>query len=100
MIAVVTGGGGFLGGAIVRRLLDKGWRVRSFSRLRYAELDALGVVCFQGDLSKPGSEAALEKAFAGADVVIHTAAKAGMWGPEEEFRGANVDGTRRVLDAC
>ena len=40
---LVTGGGGFLGGAIVRQLLDGGARVRSFSRGHYPQLDRLGV---------------------------------------------------------
>ena len=39
MNALVTGGGGFLGAAIVRRLRERGGHVHSFSRRRYHELD-------------------------------------------------------------
>ena len=51
MIALVTGGGGFLGGAIVRRLLVRGNTVRSLTRFRYPWLDDLGVSQILGDLS-------------------------------------------------
>ena len=43
MIALVTGGGGFLGGAITRLLLARGDSVRSFSRGDYPMLRAAGV---------------------------------------------------------
>ena len=42
MKVLVTGGGGFLGSAIVRRLVERGDRVRSLSRGHYPALDALG----------------------------------------------------------
>ena len=41
--ALVTGGGGFLGKAIVTQLLDQGDDVRIFSRSRYPDVEALGV---------------------------------------------------------
>ena len=40
---LVTGGGGFLGRAIVGQLLAAGYRVRSFARGAYPELESLGV---------------------------------------------------------
>ena len=43
MKALVTGGGGFLGGAVVRLLRQRGDSVRSFTRSRYPWLDELGV---------------------------------------------------------
>jgi nucleoside-diphosphate-sugar epimerase len=74
---LVTGGGGFLGRAIVRRLLQLGLSVRSFSRRRHAELTLLDVEQIRGDLADP--EAVL-KAVGGGEIVIHTAAKPPPWG--------------------
>jgi nucleoside-diphosphate-sugar epimerase len=97
MRALVTGGGGFLGGAIVRKLRARGDEVRSLSRGRYPELEQLGVETIQADLSDVD---ALARATAGCDVVFHVAAKAGVWGPEEEYYRVNVTGTDNVLTAC
>jgi nucleoside-diphosphate-sugar epimerase len=97
MNALVTGGGGFLGGAIVRRLVARGDRVRSLSRRRYPELDALGVEQVQGDVADLDPT---EAAVAGCDVVFHVAAKAGVWGRYADYHRANVIGTQNVLSAC
>ena len=97
MNALVTGGGGFLGAAIVRRLVARGDGLRSLSRGRYPELDALGVEQIQGDMADAD---AVEAAVAGCDVVFHVAARAGVWGPYAAYHRANVLGTQHVLDAC
>jgi nucleoside-diphosphate-sugar epimerase len=97
MNALVTGGGGFLGGAIVRLLVARGERVVSLARGNYPGLDALGVTQHRGDLA---DAEAVSKAAAGCDIVFHVAAKAGLWGPYEEYYRANVVGTRNVLDVC
>ncbi len=97
MKALVTGGGGFLGGVIVRMLRERGDQVRSFSRGAYPELEKLGVEQAQGDLT---DSAALLKAAAGCDIIFHVAAKAGIWGGYDEFYQANVIGTENVLAAC
>ncbi|MEE4274231.1 MAG: NAD-dependent epimerase/dehydratase family protein [Thermoanaerobaculales bacterium] len=94
MPTLVTGGGGFLGGAIVRRLVDRGESVRALQRGHYPELEALGVECFRGDLGDPE---AVDRAVAGCDVVYHVAAKVEMWGPREPFFRANVEGTDNIL---
>jgi len=97
MKALVTGGGGFLGGAIVRLLVERGETVRSYSRGAYPELVRLGVEQLQGDLADRES---LFRAAAGCDIVFHVAAKAGIWGKYAEFHAANVTGTENVIAAC
>jgi len=97
MNALVTGGGGFLGAAIVRRLRTRGDAVHSFSRGRYPELDALGVTQHQGDLA---DAIAVSRAAAGCDMVFHVAAKAGVGGRYRDYHRANVLGTANVLTAC
>lgn len=95
--ALVTGGGGFLGGAIVGQLRARGVIVRSLARTRHAALERLGVEQHLGDLADAG---AVERACAGVDTVFHVAAKAGVWGPAEAYRQTNVRGTRHVIAAC
>ncbi len=97
MKALVTGGGGFLGKAIVRLLLEKGVAVRSFSRREYPQLTALGVAHSCGELA---DLPAVKDAVAGCDIVYHVAAKAGVWGIYDEFYRANVVGTENVIRAC
>jgi nucleoside-diphosphate-sugar epimerase len=97
MKALVTGGGGFLGQAIVRGLRKRGAEVRSFSRHRHDDLDALGVEQQMGDLADPASVSA---AVQGCDVVFHVAAKPGIWGNYEDFYLPNVIGTQNVIAAC
>ncbi len=97
MRALVTGGGGFLGSAIVRLLVERGDTVRSFSRGEYLELARLGVEQIQGDLA---DREAVLRAAAGCDTIFHVAAKAGIWGSYAEFHRANVTGTENVLAAC
>lgn len=97
MKALVTGGGGFLGLAIVRQLRDRGYEVRSLTRGHYDVLDDLGVEAHRGDLSDAGT---VSKATDGCDVVFHVAAKAGVWGSYESYRQTNLVGTENVIAAC
>ena len=97
MKALVTGGGGFLGGVIVRMLRERGDQVRSFSRGPHPTLAVMGVEQFQGDLA---DRDAVIKAAKGCDIVFHVAAKAGIWGSYRDFYQANVVGTENILAAC
>lgn len=97
MKALVTGGGGFLGGAIVKMLLDLGDQVVSYSRSSHPALDALGVQQFCGDIA---DKSALTTAAQGCDIIFHVAAKAGIWGDYSEYYRANVTGTESVIAAC
>jgi len=94
---VVTGGSGFLGGALARALVARGDAVRSVQRRDVPELRALGVEGVQADLADP---AATEAALRGAEAVFHVAARAGVFGTATQFHGANVVATQNVLAAC
>ncbi|MBW2603472.1 MAG: NAD-dependent epimerase/dehydratase family protein [Deltaproteobacteria bacterium] len=94
---LVTGGGGFLGSAIVRRLVKRGDRVKSFSRGFYPELAAMGVEQIRGDIS---DKTAVEQALRGINLVFHVAAKPGVWGDYGAYFRTNVIGTQNVIAAC
>ncbi len=97
MHTLVTGGGGFLGRAIVEQLLACGDQVRSFSRGDYPELTKLGVEVVRGDILDVD---AVARACEGVDRVIHTAAIAGIGGPWRRFYEANTVGTQNAIAAC
>jgi 2-alkyl-3-oxoalkanoate reductase len=93
-LALVTGASGFVGGKIVDRLLAEGRRVRAYSRRPLPELEARGVEVALGELT---DLAALRAACTGAETIFHVAARVGVWGPAEDFRRVNVDGTACLL---
>ncbi len=97
MRILVTGGGGFLGQALCRGLVARGYEVASFNRGHYPELDVLGVRQIQGDLAD--ADAVLRAAH-GMETIFHNAAKAGAWGSYDSYHRANVVGTANVLAAC
>lgn len=97
MTILVTGGGGFLGKAIVRRLLDRDEQVRSFSRGDYPVLRSWGVELHRGDLHDAD---AVSLAVKDCDLVFHVAAKPGIGVRYRDFFRANVVGTENVLHAC
>jgi 2-alkyl-3-oxoalkanoate reductase len=97
MKCVVTGGGGFLGLYIVEQLCGRGDDVRAFCRSAYPRLDELGVETVRGDVR---DAEAVRAACRDAEVVFHTAAVPGVWGPWETYYGINTVGTRNVIAAC
>ncbi|MCK5145652.1 NAD-dependent epimerase/dehydratase family protein [bacterium] len=97
MNILVTGGGGFIGGALIKRLVNEGHNVASFSRQAYPEHQHLGIESIRGDLSDLD---VVTKACRGRDAVFHTAAKVGIWGTHDDFYQSNVIGTENVIKAC
>jgi nucleoside-diphosphate-sugar epimerase len=94
---LITGGGGFVGRALAEKCAEAGARVRTFARGDYPALQALGIEHIRGDLADAG---AVLRAAEGCAVVFHVAAKAGVWGPYDDFYAANVRGTENVIAAC
>ncbi|MBM3151016.1 MAG: NAD-dependent epimerase/dehydratase family protein [Chloroflexi bacterium] len=100
MKTFVTGGTGFVGSAVIRRLLADGHTVRALVRTGSSTrmLDGLPVERVDGDLS---DASVLQKAMAGCEWVFHVAALYANWGYAwEEFHQSNVEGTRRALEAA
>jgi len=96
MRALVTGGGGFLGQAIVRKLIARGEQVVTLCRSHYPALDVPGVTQVRGDIADPQTVATAAQ---GVDVIFHVAARAGMWGRRADYERTNVQGTANVVDA-
>jgi nucleoside-diphosphate-sugar epimerase len=96
--AFVTGGSGFIGGRLVRRLVGEGVTVRALARSKdsAAAVSELGAEPVSGDLQDPAAMAAGAE---GCHVTFHLAAHVADWGPEEDFFRGNVDGTRNALEA-
>lgn len=98
-LIAVTGAGGFIGGAVCRRLAAEGAGVVGVDLREEARplVEAHGARFVAADIR---STKDLEDAFAGCDAVVNTAALVGDWGQMEEFIEANVRGTLSVLDAA
>jgi len=97
MKVLVTGGGGFLGGAVVRALVQRGDEVSCLQRGDYPELQQLGVTIHTGDLA---DKQTVIDASRDCELVLHIAGLTGVWGPYEHYHHTNVIGTQSVIDAC
>jgi len=102
MRALVTGASGFLGGALVRRLVHADRHDVAILVRRTSNLDGLREVQGQvrvitGDL---GDRESLDRAAAGVDVVFHSAARVDERGTRDQFWAENVRATERLLAAA
>jgi dihydroflavonol-4-reductase len=97
MMALVTGGSGFIGYHVARKLRERGVEVRALVRptSRVDALRDLGVQLVTGDVT---DEASVRRAVDGCETVYHVAAAYTFWmkDPAEMYR-SNVEGTRIVL---
>jgi dihydroflavonol-4-reductase len=100
MKAFVTGGTGFIGGAVVRKLVEAGHQVRVLVRPKAdtRQIEGLPVEKVVGSLEDVES---LRRGMEGCDWVFHLAALYSYWGYRwEDFYRVNVEGTRHVLEVA
>ncbi len=90
MRLLVTGGSGFVGGALCKRAEELGWELTSLSRspARHGRW-------IQADLTQP-----LPATTPIPDVVIHAAARSSPWGSARQFQLQNVNATRNLVSFC
>jgi nucleoside-diphosphate-sugar epimerase len=99
-LVLVTGASGFIGSALVKHLVEAGWRVRALLRPTSprAQLAGLRVEYAEGDINAAES---VTRAVAGVRYVFHVAADYRLWARQpSELMRTNVDGTRTVMLAA
>src|SRR3989440_7185491 len=98
MLYAITGGAGFLGLHLARRLLADGHEVRTLDTvpLDDAELER-SVEELRGDIRDVDD---VRRVCEGADVVVHAAAALPIQASRTSIRSVNVDGTANVLETA
>ncbi len=99
MRILITGGGGFLGTAIIKELLkNPSHKITNFARGVYPEIENLGVSTVRGDIR---NKVDVDKVMSyGFDAIFHVAAKAGVWGTYKEFLDINYLGTKNLIESA
>lgn len=98
-LLLVTGATGLVGSHVAERARELGLRTRALVRESSDKqlLTEWGVDLAYGDLSESESHA---RALDGVTILVHCAAKVGDWGPTEDYRRINVEGTDSLLRAA
>lgn len=100
MTVLVTGASGFVGSAVVRRLIAAGEAVRVLLRptADRRNVEGLSVEVATGDLR---DRASLDRALTGCEGLYHVAADYRLWArrPDEIYE-TNVDGTKAIMRAA
>ncbi len=98
MVTVVTGASGFVGGVLVRALLEEGRDVRGVDLRRGPSIEGLDIEFRQADVR---NGEAIREALEGASTVFHTAAVISVTGDRSgRVRDVNVNGVRTVAEAA
>ncbi len=96
----ITGADGLLGSNLVREILGRGWSVKALIQpgCSAATLNDLFLEKVDGDLLD--NSLSLSDAMDGCDAAIHCAAVTDLWADPNLVRQVNLEGTRRILEAC
>jgi len=99
MRAFVTGGSGFVGRNLIKKLRARGDEVRALARSDSAvkAVEVAGAEAVRGDLDDLD---VMSEAMKGCDVVFHSAAALAQWGDRQQIEHINVGGTERVIAAA
>jgi nucleoside-diphosphate-sugar epimerase len=96
MLTLVTGGSGYFGEIVVKRLLERGRRVRVLDLVDNADR-AQSAEFVRGDIR---DAKAVQSALEGVDVVHHNVAQVPLAKDRHEFWSVNVDGTEKLLQSA
>ena len=95
---IVTGASGHIGNNLIRALVAEGRQVKALHHVNRRTIEDLKVEIVPGDVCHPDS---LHKAFSGADVVYHLAARISLSSSDYPvLEPINVQGTKNVVQAC
>jgi dihydroflavonol-4-reductase len=100
MKALVTGGTGFVGGAVVRELLRRGHEVRVLARAtsKTGPLEKMGAGIAYGDILDGAS---IARALKGCDTLFHAAAIYEFWVQDRGLlMRTDVEGSRNAMEAA
>jgi len=94
----ITGATGFIGGRLLKRMLNEGYEVKCLVRdsVKAKALEKLGAESYMGDLSDPDS---LKDFPNGCEYIFHIAAFVSDWGKKYDFYKSNVQATKVLLEA-
>jgi nucleoside-diphosphate-sugar epimerase len=97
MNCVVTGASGFIGSALVKRLVQNGHHVRAFLHTTVPKNREPTVEYPVVDLTNPSSLVSL---FNDTEIVFHCAALVTDFGSNKQIMNVNLDGTKHLVEAC
>ena len=101
MRVLVTGGTGFTGSHLVRRLLDKGYQVLVMDNQKGLFYDELRVRGATIELGSIADKNLVSEMIQGCEVVYHLAAAFRQLNvPDKYYWDVNVEGTRHLVDAA
>src|SRR5690625_2303190 len=99
MKILVTGGTGFLGSSLAKRLVKEGYQVTIVGRNRQIgkQIETEGITFIQADLN---DQVAMAHACQGQDYVFHSGALSSLWRKYQDFYETNVIGTKNMIAGC